>query len=141
MPELKQKERIFERWQYDPHHLLGLHSLNASKKVIRLYRPGAKIVHIEVFGKNVEAKKTALEGFFEYEVPAITTFTDYRIYHQNGSLAHDPYAFEPSFGELDAYLFERGVHYRLYQVMGARVCTHQGIKGIKCAVWAPSAKG
>jgi 1,4-alpha-glucan branching enzyme len=127
-------------FEKDPHHLLGLHPLGSDSKVIRLWRPGAVFLYLEVLGKSVEAKKVGLAGFFEYEVPSNTTFADYRVYHQNGMLAHDPYAFLPTFGEMDAYLFSRGVHYKLYEAMGGRVCTHQGIEGVKFAVWAPDAQ-
>ena len=124
----------------DPHHFLGLQPAGADKKVIRLWRPGASFLHIELFGKSVEAKKIDDSGLFELEVPVNTTASDYRVYHQNGLLAHDPYAFLPTLGELDAYLFARGVHYKLYEALGARVFVAQGIHGVKFTVWAPSAK-
>ncbi len=126
---------------YDPHSTLGLHPVGSNKKVIRLWRPGATNLHFELFGQIVEVQKSGLEGLFELEVPQETTFADYRIYHQNGMLGHDPYAFWPTLGETDTHLFARGVHYRLYEVLGARVCVHQGVAGIKFAVWAPEAKG
>src|SRR5690349_1226886 len=83
----------FEQWHYDPHHILGLQLLNSTRKVIRLYRPGAQEVYLELLGKTMPAKQVGDAGFFECEVPLETTFADYRIYHQNGHLAHDPYAF------------------------------------------------
>lgn len=122
-----------------PHELLGLHSLN-EKKVIRLWRPGAENIYLEVFGSIVQAKRIDKEGLFEYEVPEKTEFRDYRIYHQNGLLANDPYAFGPIFGELDRHLFAQGVHYRLYEVMGGKITTHQGVSGVKFTVWAPNAR-
>ncbi len=120
----------------DPHHFLGLHD-----GVIRLYRPGADFVYIEVFGKITAAHKVDKEGLFELEVPEGTTARDYRIYHTSGLLSYDPYVFTPTFGEVDAHLFARGVHYQLYDVLGGRVCEHQGVSGVKFAVWAPTAKG
>lgn len=126
---------------HDPHHLLGLQPHGTDQKIIRLWRPGAPQLYLEVFGKIVEAKKVNQAGLFEYPVPMRTTFADYRVYHQNGMLAHDPYAFPPTFGEMDAHLFNRGVHYKLYEIMGGRLCTHQGIQGAKFTVWAPEARG
>jgi 1,4-alpha-glucan branching enzyme len=55
-------------------------------------------------------------------------------------LAHDPYAFSPTFGELDQHLLGRGVHYQLYQALGAHTLEHQGVLGTKFAVWAPNAQ-
>lgn len=125
---------------YDPHNVLGLHPHSSGQKVIRLWRPGAKTLFLEVFGKIVEATQVHEAGLFEYHVPLHTASNDYRIYHQNGLLAHDPYAFLPTLGEVDLYLFGQGVHYRLYEVMGARLIKHHGHSGVKFAVWAPNAK-
>lgn len=125
---------------YNPHVILGLHTHSPGHKVVRLLRPGAKTVYVEVFGEIVEAIKVHEVGIFECVVPDNTTHRDYRIYHHNGLLAHDPYAFLPSFGEVDQYLFSKGVHYKLYDVMGGRLTTHQDISGVRFVVWAPAAR-
>lgn len=125
---------------YDPHTFLGLQHRTDGQKVIRLWRPGAERIHLEVFGKIVDAKRIDDSGLFEYPVPEYTSSTDYRIYHQTGLLAHDPYTFIPSIGEVDLYLFSKGVHYLLYKAMGARLATHQGQTGVKFVVWAPNAR-
>lgn len=132
--------KIIQGDHHDPHNFLGFHELPGGKKVIRLWRPGAQQVFLEVFGEIVEAQKIHDSGLFEHEVPGDTMANDYRIYHQNGLLAHDPYAFLPTFGELDQYLYARGVHYQLYRSMGGRQAVQQGVPGVKFAVWAPSAK-
>lgn len=132
--------RLVEFRHYNPHAILGLHPFFEGGMAIRLWRPGAQKVYLEVFGTIVEARKIHEAGLFEFIAPGHTTPSDYRIYHQNGLLAHDPYAFEPTFGELDQYLFAKGVHYELYQRMGGRLTTHQGISGAKFSVWAPNAK-
>lgn len=124
----------------NPHGFLGLHETPEGGKVIRLFRPGAPYLHLELFGKIVEAHKTGEEGFFELTVPKETFFTDYRVYLYKDLLVHDPYAFWPTFGAMDEHLFGRGVHYKLHEMMGARVCTHQGVQGVKFVVWAPNAK-
>ncbi len=140
MHEVKPSTASQEPSRHDPHQLLGLHGLDPEHQVIRILRPGAQEVHLEVDSKIVQAQCVDSRGLFEYRVSKFVTFLDYRLYYHNGVLAHDPYAFTPTFGEMDAYLLAKGVHYRLYEVMGARLCTHQGVKGIKCAVWAPNAK-
>lgn len=124
---------------HDPHHLLGLHESNG-KKVIRFWRPGATTLFFELFGEHVQAKRILDAGLFEYEVPPQTQLSDYRIYHQDGLLAHDPYAFWPSISDFDLYLFGKGVHYELYKMLGARLATQQGIQGVRFAVWAPQAQ-
>ena len=60
-------------------------------------------------------------GIFEYIVPKDTMSNDYRVYHQSSLLAHDPYAFLPTFGEMDQYFFGKGVHYQLYRSLGRTI--------------------
>lgn len=126
--------------QHDPHLILGLHDFSGGKKIIRLWRPGAKLLSLEVFKEIVSAKIVHKAGIFEYIVPADTMVDDYRVYHQNGLLAHDPYAFLPTLGELDQYLYAKGVHYKLFRALGGRLAEQQGISGVKFAVWAPAAR-
>lgn len=132
--------KIIYNIHHQPHAVLGLHPYFEGDQVIRLWRPGAKQVFLEVFGHIVEARQIHEAGIFECIVPSHTTYLDYRVYHQNGMLAQDPYAFWPTFGEMDQYLFSKGVHYQLYEKMGGRLITHQGVEGAKFIVWAPNAK-
>ncbi|NNM42927.1 MAG: hypothetical protein HKM07_01105, partial [Chlamydiae bacterium] len=102
---------------YNPHHYLGLHD-EGEEKVIRIWRPGADLLHIELLGKVCEMELVDSQGLFELKVPAEITFKDYKVYHQNGLLDHDPYAFLPTFSDFDSYLFSQGVHYQLYDFLG-----------------------
>ena len=124
---------------YDPHATLGIQPYK-DFQIIRLWRPGAEKAFLEVFGKIVEAEKVGDEGFFEYITLSRTRNIDYRVYHTNGLLAYDPYAFSPTFGDMDTYLLSKGVHYELYNALGAHPCVHGGVEGVKFAVWAPSAR-
>ncbi len=122
-----------------PHKDLGLQEDPSGGKVIRLFRPGSEQVFIEHYSQNVETFPIG-QGFFEYRTSASTTKTDYRIFHNNGLLAYDPYAFWPTIGPLDEHLFSAGLHYKIYEKMGGRLCIHEGIKGAKFSLWAPSAQ-
>ncbi len=124
---------------HNPHAVLGLHK-SEGKKVIRLWRPGAKTCHLELRGKIIEAKKIDEAGLFEAAAPLPTQPLDYKIYHCDGTLHYDPYVFLPTFGEIDAHLFNKGTHYKIYNVMGGRLAIHQGAQGAKFSVWAPNAK-
>lgn len=139
----KHWDRLLRGDEYNPHFTLGLHrseTADSIKKVIRLYRPGASEVYLEVYGAIVQADRIHASGVFEYEVSAETTVEDYRVYHANGLLAADPYAFLPSISEYDCYLYGKGVHYQLYRVLGAHPKVHQEVQGVGFAVWAPSAE-
>ncbi|MBM3184412.1 MAG: 1,4-alpha-glucan branching enzyme, partial [Chlamydiae bacterium] len=122
---------------HDPHAAFGLHDLPLGQ-VIRLWRPNAEWVDLEVLGKIVNAKK---EGdFFSFYPEKKIQAIDYRVYHHSGLLAHDPYAFWPTIGEMDIHLFNKGCHYELYKVFGANRITVNGVQGVRFAVWAPNAK-
>ena len=133
-------EKLIYSGRHDPHSFLGLHPHDENHKVIRIYRPDAEEIHLEVRGETVQATNIHEAGLFEYIVPKNLAYNEYKVYHQNGMLEHDPYAFWPTFSELDQYLFGRGVHYSLHRQMGARLCHHQGSDGVKFTVWAPAAR-
>ena len=126
---------------HNPHHYLGLHATSdVNNKVIRLWRPGACKVFLEVKSYIVEMRKIHDDGLFEFIVSEDIGPLDYRVYHSSGLLAHDPYAFLPTLGQIDEYLFGKGLHYRLYEVLGAHQVFQQGALGVKFAVWAPHAR-
>lgn len=129
--------RLFDL--HNPHAILGLHEQDG-KKIIRVWRPDAPSCHLEIDGKIVEARKVDERGLFEIEVKASTKPFDYKIYHTSGKLYHDPYVFLPTFGEMDAHLFNKGTHYKIFNLLGGRLTHHQDVLGAKFAVWAPNAK-
>ena len=139
------QENIFELIQKgeftDPHKYLGLQEVDAQKKMVRLWRPGAEKCYIEVQGSALEAERVHESGIYECEVPYSTGETDYRIYHQSGVVAHDPYAFGKVLGDLDVHLAARGLHYELYNLLGATGKEQNGVQGTHFALWAPNACG
>jgi 1,4-alpha-glucan branching enzyme len=46
---------------------------------------------------------------------------------------------EPILGELDLHLFGEGRHELIYEKLGGHEITHNGVKGVSFAVWAPAA--
>jgi 1,4-alpha-glucan branching enzyme len=54
--------------------------------------------------------------------------------------ALDPYSFLPVLGDLDLQLFNEGNHYRTYEKLGSQILTHQDVRGVCFAVWAPNAQ-
>lgn len=125
----------------NPHSFLGIQSIEGEKRLIRLWRPDADSCHLEVKGRIVPAEKVHPLGLFEWVCPEPIKPSEYRIYHSNGRLSHDPYAFGPTLGTLDCYFIGKGVHYELYNIFGAKVIVHEGVEGTKFAVWAPNASG
>jgi len=121
----------------NPHHYLGLHN---DGLLIRLWHPDGGKVYFTLHNKMVEALPGGVAGVFEYALQKKITHLEYRIYYPNGELGYDPYAFLPTFSREDEKLFSRGQHWKLYDVMGGRLCVHQGCEGAKFAVWAPNAQ-
>ncbi|WP_139414213.1 1,4-alpha-glucan branching protein GlgB [Chlamydia abortus] len=125
--------------QSNPHKFLGIVSETSSQDRIILFRPGAHSVVVELQG-NIAHAQHHHSGIFSLTAPKGTLPQDYRIYHQNGLLAHDPYAFPPLWGEVDSFLFHQGTHYKIYERMGAIPYDVQGISGVLFVVWAPHAQ-
>lgn len=125
---------------FQPHAFLGLHSTSTGQ-IIRLWRPGAVEVYLEVLGSIVQAMQIDPRGLFVYVPSSRIRSTDYKIYHQSSLFAHDPYAFWPQVGEMDCFLFNKGCHYKLFDVLGAHVKQVDLVEGVSFAVWAPNAKG
>jgi 1,4-alpha-glucan branching enzyme len=125
---------------HNPHHVLGIHTTGSGQRVIRLFRPGAKHMHIEILGNIVEMQCVHPAGLFELEIDSSIGPLDYKVFHTNGLLANDPYVFWPTFGELDLFLFGKGTHYEMYRKFGGRLMNHWGVDGVAFSVWAPSAK-
>ncbi|MBM3198600.1 MAG: 1,4-alpha-glucan branching protein GlgB, partial [Chlamydiae bacterium] len=126
-------------FSYDPHRILGLHPLPDGQLVLRIFRPDAEEAFVRIEGKDYKLLPCKENGFFALTCPPSVVPKGYQIYYPNGLLTYDPYGFTPTWGELDSYLFSQGTHYKLYEVLGARVSLHQGVRGVKFAVWAPSA--
>ncbi|WP_108624356.1 1,4-alpha-glucan branching enzyme, partial [Candidatus Similichlamydia epinepheli] len=63
----------------------------------------------------------------------------YQISLPDGRWIHDPYAFPICFSDFDAYLFGKGVHYELFEKLGAHLCCLDGVSGVLFSVWAPRA--
>ncbi len=133
-------EALAGRRHVSPHGLLGLHPLPSGKKEIRLWRPGAREIYIQIRQKLVQLQRAHSAGLFTLEVPGNLKSTEYQVYDFRGRLHQDPYTFAPTVSELDEYLFGKGVHYQVYEKMGGRQQTHQGVRGVSFAVWAPNAQ-
>jgi 1,4-alpha-glucan branching enzyme len=128
----------------DPHRVLGLHEVEA-RTVVRVWRPEATSVEVlRDSGDPVTAERTHDAGFFEALLDAPTKASAYRLrvtYPNGGSFElRDPYAFWPTFGEMDLHLAGEGRHEELWRRMGAQVHDVEGVSGTSFAVWAPNAR-
>lgn len=139
------------RFYGDPFCVLGMHETKTEEGhpfiFIRSVAPQAKTVDVihTVTGETVgQMRKVHADGLFQLDLPTVKDFFPYKfkITLHNGDIyeTEDVYRFWPVLGEQDTYFFNEGTHTRAYEKMGAHLITHQGVKGVSFAVWAPNAK-
>ncbi len=132
----------------DPHALLGPHALQEPGLcVVRALLPGAQSPYLLRDDRPqllYPLQQVHDGGLFETLVAAESNTLRYRLnateHGQNHTFA-DPYATTFSIlGDQDCYLFAEGNHYRIFEKLGAHVCTVNGLAGVNFAVWAPNAQ-
>lgn len=131
----------------DPFSVLGMHRSDNGGLFIRVCYPNAE--RIEVLSSDAQnvigqMDKIHSAGLFQLNLPEKKEFFDYklRIFFADGRnyVAYDPYRFSPALSDYDLYLLSEGTHKNLYEKLGAHLMTHEGVKGVCFAVWAPNAK-
>ncbi len=129
----------------DPHAILGMHTLDKKRVLIRVFDPAANDVSVSYgdrYETTVRMKKIAPEGLFAVSIdsPVHFPYLVEKIYDNGSSFrAHDPYSFLPGIGEMDLYLFNAGEHHRIYEAMGAHAHAMGDVTGVLFTVWAPNA--
>jgi 1,4-alpha-glucan branching enzyme len=83
-------------------------------------------------------------GLFAGVVKGVTPPFAYRLrfhFADGATWEHDDaYRFWPTLGDVDLHLFNEGTHHRLWDKLGAHLTTHDGVRGVSFAVWAPNAR-
>ena len=129
----------------EPQEILGPHKVKGGT-LIQAFLPTA--VRMEVIlkdtGKAVEMEKADDEGFFAALVPGrkIPSY-HFRVTYDNDMVQEleDIYRFTPQvFTKVDLEAFGKGIHYTIYEKMGAHPMTIDGVEGTYFAVWAPNAE-
>lgn len=128
----------------NPHHILGMHEC-LEDVYINAYLPDAKVV--SAIDTSTKKKYTLVservEGFFSVVIKDKERF-DYKLcvkFNDGSEKTYiDPYMFEPIIDPIDVSLFNEGLHYEIYEKMGAHPMTIDGVKGVSFAVWAPNAE-
>ncbi|MGH8011748.1 MAG: GlgB N-terminal domain-containing protein [Candidatus Binataceae bacterium] len=142
MPD--QIDRLIRLEHSDPHSILGIHPEDGGV-VVRAFRPGARDVSLLIEGLR-PSRMGRLDdaGLFEVELKDRHEVFPYRLRAQYGSgevvTSHDPYAFAPTLGPMDLYLWNEGRHERAWEKLGAHLLEINGVRGTAFAVWAPNAR-
>jgi len=144
--ELDSLTRLIHR---SPHTLLGLHPLGDGTGLVgRAMIPGAVAVQVvPVHDRSQPAfdllrldSSDVFEGV-QHSTSQVYAY-DLRVQWADGSVSQgrDPYSFWPTVSDNDLHLFGEGNHLKLYEALGARMLTLDGVAGVAFSVWAPSAR-
>ncbi|MBQ6089978.1 MAG: 1,4-alpha-glucan branching protein GlgB [Lachnospiraceae bacterium] len=126
----------------DPHSWLGPHETGEGT-LVNAFLPTAREVGV-VVGKT-EYPMTSVDDSGNFSVliekGKIGTYKlDITYRDDSKALIYDPYSFSKQISEEDEDRFIRGVHYEIYDKLGAHVRTINRVKGTYFAVWAPNAQ-
>lgn len=127
----------------NPHHILGMHE-STDGVYINAYIPGAESVTAVSTNTKDTFNLTSdrVPGFFTVKIPEKSSFVYYYVVsYPDGTKEEiiDPYSFEPVMDSIDISKFADGIHYEIYEKMGAHPCMLDGVEGVLFAVWAPRA--
>ena len=125
----------------DPFAILGQHR-TPEGFAVRAFVPYAETLHaVGPDGREFELEgRPGAAGLFEGLVPDGHVRHALRAENAGGAWdLENPYSFGPVLGALDDHLFVEGTHRELYRWLGAHPCRHEGVDGVRFAVWAPNA--
>ncbi len=125
----------------NPHGILGPHATE-NGVLIQMMMPTAKEAAVVAGSKEYPMELADEAGFFAALLPR-KTIPEYtlKVTFDNDIIREfkDPYAFAPQISETDLKRFEAGIHYEIYDKLGAHPMTINGVAGVYFAVWAPCA--
>ncbi|MCM1048891.1 MAG: 1,4-alpha-glucan branching protein GlgB [Clostridiales bacterium] len=127
----------------NPHSILGAH-VSGNNILIQAFMPGAKSVRVQpdTADKSYPMECVDEEGFYAVLIPSKNMFAyDYIVEYEDGTLKKikDAYNFKPQISKQDTDKFNAGIHYTIYDKLGAHPMEIDGVKGVYFAVWAPNA--
>ncbi|MBD5488815.1 MAG: 1,4-alpha-glucan branching protein GlgB [Lachnospiraceae bacterium] len=138
-----QIEEIVYSESDNPHELLGAH-VTGSSVLVQTFQPGAKSVRLQpVEGdKSYKMEMADEEGYFAVLLPGkkIPDY-EYIVEAQDGTLkkVKDAYNYPPLLTKEDTEKFNAGIHYMIYEKLGAHPEKIDDTEGVVFAVWAPNA--
>ncbi len=132
----------------NPHELLGPHKVG-TQTLVQAYFPGAKAVTIYWLNQDAnnvlpdtEMEMADEDGYFAQLIPAkeLPVYI-YEVTDENGTktVYGEAYRYAPQITEKDIVKFNNGIHYTVYEKLGAHPMTIDGVEGTYFAVWAPNA--
>lgn len=128
----------------NPHEVLGPHIVG-NQVLFQLFYPGAMSARLRLMDvrKDYPMQMVSSEGYFATLLP-LKEMGEYRYVISDGLnkeiLVLDPYRHAPLISHEDTEKFKNGIHYEIYDLLGAHPCILDGDEGTYFAVWAPNAR-
>ncbi len=126
----------------NPHELLGMKKVG-KQYLIQCFLPGYKEAFVEMEdGKTYQMELADEEGFFATLVPEKGRYLYVATPENKGARVSrfgDPYNYAPMITKEDEEKFVAGIHYNIYDKLGAHPMEMNGVRGTYFAVWAPNA--
>ncbi|SHN65978.1 1,4-alpha-glucan branching enzyme [Butyrivibrio hungatei DSM 14810] len=127
----------------NPHRILGAHKVGNNFLVQAFYPDASEVsVYVENSKKTYPMELADEAGFYAVIVPYVDKLK-YKLIIKDSDGAekevYDPYAFGPTMDREDFIKFGSGIHYHIYEKLGAHLSKRAGVEGCTFAVWAPSA--
>lgn len=126
----------------DPHTWLGAHPVEGGV-LYNAFQPTAQSVSLKINSKYYPMESVDGQGNFSVLIES-GQVQPYKlaVTYDDGSVVeiHDPYSFAPLISAEDEDRFIRGIHYEIYEKLGAHVKTVKNVRGTYFAVWAPNAE-
>ena len=136
-------QAIVEGRHSDPFALLGIHR-SGNRRIVRTLQPHASRVDlVDADGELLaEMERVHAGGLFIGVVPPRKRHYLLKITHAGGDsyTIEDHYRFGQTLGDMDLYLLGEGSDKQIYEKLGARIRSIDGVEGTRFAVWAPNAK-
>lgn len=151
-------EEIVYSESEDPHRILGTQKAG-TQTLVQAFFPGAQEVYLhwmqqekdkltgktETIAYDKKMEEADEEGFFAAIVPAKKVESYYyKVIFENEKgepsekIVIDPYQFDPILTKEDTDKFKNGIHYTIYEKLGAHPMRVSGVDGVLFAVWAPN---
>lgn len=138
-------EEIIYSESDNPHALLGPHKAG-NQTLVQAFFPNAERVELilDDNGNKYPMELADDDGYFAVLVPV--SEKDLPKYHyiledKSGKRTEwgEPYRFKPLITQEDTDKFRNGIHYTIYEKLGAHPMTIDNTEGTYFAVWAPNA--
>jgi len=125
----------------DPHQVLGAHKTGKGM-LYTAFDPNAESARLLLGGgdavREIPMERVDEGGFFACLAPEGSY--RFRFFYPGGErICEDAYRFSPQISDEDCRAFNAGIHYTVYEKLGAHPMTLDGVDGTYFAVWAPNA--